>query len=322
MIDEIKKLPLKEIQDRYCSYLKELGLKKNTIQTARNDAFYLYKNDNTIDFWELIESSSFENLAYEHLQLTLSKYSKGKVESNINGYMSQIRKFRKFVYDYDDKDIPIENVEPVEVASVKEELEHNSRNVPVPTAEEVEKYLKSWDNLESYRLQEDALNKLFFELVPTNTDISDILVKAATLNDFYSTHIFSIFPVAKHILSLNIDDRLNIGDETLVEDIKDVVINDKNIQLYSFATKYCSHHNPEKFPIYDSYVHEVLCYLRKIDGFSKFKKSDLKNYVKFKSVLCDFQKYYELERYSLKELDKYLWQLGKTYFPKEYKKKS
>ena len=58
-----------------------------------------------------------------------------------------------------------------------------------------------------------------------------------------------------------------------------------------------------------------------IDEFSKFKNSDLKNYVKFKSILCDFQNFYGLQRYSFKELDKFLWQFGKEYFPKNYNKK-
>ena len=33
-------------------------------------------------------------------------------------------------------------------------------------------------------------------------------------------------------------------------------INGKKKNLYSFASKYCSHHNPEAYPIYDSYVDE------------------------------------------------------------------
>mgnify|MGYP003309237241 CR=1 FL=1 len=36
-------------------------------------------------------------------------------------------------------------------------------NIPNPCKEEVEKYLKKWDTLEDYVLQERSLNKLFFE---------------------------------------------------------------------------------------------------------------------------------------------------------------
>ena len=98
-------------------------------------------------------------------------------------------------------------------------------NVPNPSSDQVEHYLRAWDELENYHLQEDALDKLFFTLCPENTDMSDILLKVAALNDFYSTNIFSVYPVAKHILSLNIDDRLKNGDVALVSDIQKVTIN-------------------------------------------------------------------------------------------------
>ena len=47
----------------------------------------------------------------------------------------------------------------------------------------------------------------------------------------------------------------------------------------------------------------------------------LKDYVHFKGALIDFRAYYGLEEYNLKQLDKYLWLLGKDYFPKHYRKK-
>ena len=38
--------------------------------------------------------------------------------------------------------------------------------IPKPSVGELEKYLKSWKDLKNYKLQEDALDKLFFELLP------------------------------------------------------------------------------------------------------------------------------------------------------------
>ena len=61
--------------------------------------------------------------------------------------------------------------------------------------------------MENYVNQEKALNKLFFDLCRRNDNIEDILIKCSTLNDFYSTNIFDIHSVAKHILELNIDSR-------------------------------------------------------------------------------------------------------------------
>ena len=94
-------------------------------------------------------------------------------------------------------------------------------DIPKPTVEEVQKYLDKWNTLENYVDQENSLDKLFFDLIPENKQIEDILIKCSTLNDFYSTNIFSIFPIAKHILQLNIDERIKCGDLTLIEDIAD-----------------------------------------------------------------------------------------------------
>lgn len=191
-------------------------------------------------------------------------------------------------------------------------------NVPKPNKNEVVKYLNLWNSLENYVLQENSLDKLFFKTYPNNLDINEILIKASSLNDFYSTNIFSIFSVAKHILELKIDEKLKSGDETLVDDIAKVKINGKEKNFYSFASKYCSHHYPQSFPIYDSYVEKVLMYFQKKDKFSDFKRIDLKNYKKFKSILITFKKYYGIDEYNLKDIDKYLWQLGKKYFSKNY----
>ena len=190
--------------------------------------------------------------------------------------------------------------------------------IPTPTPAEVERYLEKWDGLENYVLQENALNKLFFDVAKSNDDISNILLKCSTLNDFYSTNIFSIFPVAKHIFELNIDKRLKAGDLSLVNDIAAVEIGGKQKNFYSFASKYCSHHNPKNFAIYDFYVDRCLYYFKKVDKFTNFRRGDLKDYETFNRVLLDFKKFYGLDKYSLKEIDQYLWQLGKEYFPKKY----
>lgn len=191
--------------------------------------------------------------------------------------------------------------------------------LPHPTIDAVNNYLDLWDSLENYVLQEQSLDKLFFETYPNNTDIRDILVKASTLNDFYSTNIFSIFPVAKHIHALNIDERLHAGDDSLVNEIALVDMGGGIIRnFYSFATKYCSHHFPVIYPIYDSYVEKVLIAYKKQDRFAMFTRNDLKDYPTFKAIIIKFSDYYGLNKFNLKDIDRYLWQLGKDYFPIKY----
>lgn len=191
-------------------------------------------------------------------------------------------------------------------------------DVPIPSVDQVEYYLKKWNELEDYSAQEEAIDKLFYGEFNSNDNLQNILIKCSVLNDFYSTNIFKIYPVAKHILALNIDKRLKSGDPTLVDDIARINLGDKEKNFYSFASKYCSHHNQLEFPIYDSYVHKVLKYFRNADRFFQFDEADLKVYPKFKNILIEFRKFYKLEKYNLKELDKFLWQFGKEHFPKNY----
>lgn len=192
-------------------------------------------------------------------------------------------------------------------------------DIPSPNKKIIEEYLTKWDNLEDHYIwQESSLDKLFHEDYKTNTDLNEILIKCSCLNDFYSTNIFLIYPVAKNIFDLNIDKRLEDGDTSLVNDIANVEISGKQKHFYSFASKYCSHHNSIKFPIYDYFVEKMLLYFKKKDKFSNFHKEDLKDYTKFRNILLEFKKFYDIDEYNLRDIDKYLWISGKEYFPKNY----
>ncbi|MFA5232525.1 MAG: hypothetical protein WC410_02570 [Candidatus Paceibacterota bacterium] len=190
-------------------------------------------------------------------------------------------------------------------------------NITRPTVKIVKDYLKKWDNLENYVLQENALNLLFKETYPKNIKLENILIKVCCLNQFYSTNIYSPFIVAKHILKLNIDNNLATGDLDVVNKIAKIEMSKgKTRNFYSFASKYCSHHWPERYPIYDSFVDKMLMHFQKQDKFYKFKKEDLHDYKKFSNILQQFKEFYKIYNYSIKDIDRYLWQAGKEYFPK------
>ena len=316
----MKALSYEELRDLYKGFLHSQDISKLTINTAYTDTFYLWRKGSKDLFWNVVASTDFENVAKDELIKALSENSTGNIKSLVSSYLSHLRRFRLFLASDG-------SAEPVGIKKEKTAKQASTRKkkmniaVPNPSIEQVEFYLEKWDGLENYRLQEDALNKLFFELCPSNADISDVLLKASTLNNFYSTNIYSIYPVAKHICSLDIDSRLKAGDVTLVRDIQYLTISDTQKNFYSFASKYCSHHNPLEYPIYDSFVDEILRYFRNRDGFSEFQDGDLKDYVKFKSILIDFRSFYGLDKYNLKQIDQYVWQIGKEYFPKNYGKK-
>lgn len=192
-------------------------------------------------------------------------------------------------------------------------------NIPSPTPSIVKNYLNKWDGLENYVLQEKSIELLFREAYPENKKIECILIKVCCLNAFYSTNIFSTYTVAKHILNLDIDKRLADGDDEIVNLIANVKMpNGKIRNNYSFASKYCSHQWPERYPIYDSFVEKMLMHFQKQEGFYTFRRDDLRDYAKFREILERFKEFFNLHEYGLKEIDKYLWQAGKDYFPKTY----
>lgn len=321
-VEKLKAKSFDEIRALYKIFLNNQNISESTVNTAYSDTFYLWRKGNRELFWDTVTSPDFEEIAKNRMKVYLEKHSASNIERSIFAYVSHMRRFRLFLEQGEiNKSLQTEASEKIKKTE-KKQWKKVDKNIPQPSEVQMELYLQKWDALEIYHLQEDALNKLFFELAPQNTDVTDILLKVSTLNDFYSTNIFSTYPVAKHIKSLNIDDRLWAGDVTLVDDIQSVAINGKVKKFYSFATKYCSHHNPLDYPIYDSYVDEVLRYFRDKDRFLQFKTEELKEYKRFKEILNCFRAFYGLEKYNLKQVDQYLWQLGKDYFPKDYGKRN
>lgn len=189
----------------------------------------------------------------------------------------------------------------------------------IPTDSEVQKYLDAWDNLDDCVSHEVALT-LLFSTYPNNTEVSEVLIKCLVLNDFYSAGVraIDIQKMAENIVSCNIDNRLKKGDWSVVNEISKC----GKRNYYSFATKYCNWHNQFNYPIYDSFVDEVLWALNKDKSLFKYRH-ELKSYTKYGESLKLLSEKYNLQsvisknyQYGInyKILDKYLWLLGKDYF--------
>lgn len=133
--------------------------------------------------------------------------------------------------------------------------------IDTPSPDEVRKYLHRWHE-QGNEITDAALRKLF-DTMPRNVDVGEVSVKVAALNGLYATSIYGIVQMARHIVSLNIDDPLSSGraDLDLVERIARLEQKGKVRRNYSFATKYCSFHRPDVYPIYDSLVVEILQWL-------------------------------------------------------------
>ncbi|MFP7442922.1 hypothetical protein SFC50_04385 [Bacillus infantis] len=321
-VEQLKKAFKEYLQVEYI-YLKDKSV-------ILSDAFYPYRYDIGMSLWAALESEQSMMNCRSLLETYFTNVHKvNNPNSNASTYMRSMKILKEFIdkayggvsefIKLDVEKINKVTSETVNSSRATTSVRPSNVHVPRPSQDELEKYLHVWDTLENYSLQESALEKLFFRTYPKNTNIDDVLIKVSTLNDFYSTNIISPFQVAKHIVGLNIDDRLQVGDLTLVNEIAKVQVDNGSVKnFYSFATKYCSHHNPTEFPIYDSYVDKVLRYFREADNFKKFKNDDLKRYAEFKNILLQFRAFYKLNSYTMKDIDKYLWLLGKEKFPNKY----
>ena len=196
-----------------------------------------------------------------------------------------------------------------------------------PSERNMNACLKEWKEDEKNVVQEKALRFLFKKQYPDNTKIEGILLKVSALNDFYSTNIFDTYTVSKHILNCKkIDEKLRSGDLDLVNEIALVTVNEKTgktINFYSFASKYCHHHKPETYPvIYDGYVEKMLMYFKRKDKFRNFKKGDLKKYKELLKIIKAFKEHYVPgKKFTLRQIDIYLWSVGRIYFSKNIERR-
>jgi hypothetical protein len=216
-----------------------------------------------------------------------------------------------------DKEMDTENLERLGAGVIPHEVTMPEPLTPSPSL--ISEYLGKWERLENYRLQEASLGLLFHSLCPENKKIEHVLLKVSALNDFYSTNIFDTYSIAKHILTRDTDARLDANDYSLVNDIAQIAIKAKTKNFYSFASKYCSHHKPTSYPIFDSFVEKMMLHYKSVDNFNGFDKVDLKDYGRFIEIIKSFQSFYKLEKFSLREIDIFLWLAGKEWFPKKYK---
>lgn len=184
----------------------------------------------------------------------------------------------------------------------------------------VKTYIDKFNNDKRYAIADDIIYKLIARF-PENKQLDDILIKVSVINDLYGTNIFATFDIANHILSLDIDDRLQAGDPGLVDEIATghglkSKRYGKELRFYSFATKYCNWHNQSAYPIFDSFVERILLAYKRKTPFSKFTQTTLRDYPTFINVIQDFKARFELKNENLKQLDKFLWMYGKEYFKK------
>lgn len=134
---------------------------------------------------------------------------------------------------------------------------------------ELEKYHEEVLNDEKYGA-EYRLIKNIFKAHPCNNDINTIAMKAAVIDVTNSTHLslhkknISLVNLATVICNIeDFDEKLKNGDPKLVEEIAGNCKEKFDVNLFSFASKYCHYHNlfvygKDDYPIFDNLVSENL----------------------------------------------------------------
>ena len=172
-------------------------------------------------------------------------------------------------------------------------------------------------HLESYVIQNDSLACLL-KTYPYHTNKAAVATKVKLLNLFYSTGIMATNTMVEHIFSIkDIDARLANGDKSLVGEISTLQLGNTVRNNYSFATKYCAYHQPEKYPIYDRLVAETFVALLGKDLLPKYKKyksyakksfaEKLKEYNFYVTLYDYFMDEFDLKNFSYREVDAYIW---------------
>lgn len=180
----------------------------------------------------------------------------------------------------------------------------------IPSVKDAEWFINNWREVGRFSATVDAMFKIC-QQYPNNNKLEEVLIKCAVIDNFSSTNVFDLYSMGEHIVGKHVDEKLKKGDYSVVDDIAKVEIGGKERNFYSFATKYCHYHNPNRFAIYDSYVAKVLCAFP--NDFRKIREKDLREkYETFIDVLNGFRKQFNLEL-SFDDLDKYLWRLGRWY---------
>lgn len=185
--------------------------------------------------------------------------------------------------------------------------------------------LEEQGKMTSYSIQEELLQYLV-KKYPDHNNKAAVNTKVKLLNLFYSTGIQATNKMSDNILSIkNIDNRLSSGDKSLIPEIATLKTSKEEKRYnYSFATKYCAYHNPEKFPIYDSIVAMTFisffekgllpnykCGNRKSSASNTFTKREFANKIKdynfFVELYDYFMELFDLKTFTYRQVDSYIW---------------
>ncbi|MFP4457221.1 MAG: hypothetical protein ACLFPS_06130, partial [Clostridia bacterium] len=163
------------IKEEFFNYLKKEGINSENIDKIFFQSFFLFEEGLILD----LKNYSRENI--------LSNYFKNLVE--------------RYLRDFKDYETPEHFTEDIvcslllikkylkEKGNLSAEIEEIENKINRPSVKEVFRNLLRREKSDKYERVDKALRKLFNTLLPKNDKIEDILIKVATLNDFYNTNV-------------------------------------------------------------------------------------------------------------------------------------
>lgn len=181
--------------------------------------------------------------------------------------------------------------------------------LPVP-ASSIDDEIHAFDTEPSTALAEASISALIAAF-RQNHAMNHVLLKVVAINRLYRARVLDMDMenLARHVVEIDsLDTLIASGAPEAVPLICDCTTVQR--KYYSFATKFCSWHNQSAYSIWDGNVDVALWAYKQQDSFADFKRGSLRNYNAFLRTAKAFRSYYGLENYSLKSIDKFLWQVG------------
>ena len=239
------------------TYIINQGKKESTANTMAGGVSAIRKKCGS-DFWRIIALD--ESAMRKELQRVLEQYYPKQVRY-LNGYMTSFRYFRKYLQE--NESLFGISIEPAQKKEKRKPTEREKGNAILKvTAEEIEvvhkKVLEDESYGTDYQIISDVLNRF-----PYNTEPEIVAMKIGLIDMTNSTHLgqhrnrITLLELVKLICGIkDFDLRVQQGDPELVSIL---ARSNGKINLFSFASKYCTYHNVDvyrrdDYSIYDDVV--------------------------------------------------------------------
>jgi len=173
-----------------------------------------------------------------------------------------------------------EKVQKVKKTRASKTHETNGIIITNDLIEEAHRQVKATNN---YGKEDDLITDCF-KRFPLNNDITIVAMKVGLINITNSTHVsqhkslISAVEIAECIVNINnIDERIKNGDPEVVNEI---ARSNGNINLFSFATKYCCYHNKNLYGRDDYSILDTVLKDHLPDYFADITTGQIKKWVK------------------------------------------